>query len=31
MGESVAADWHWRDASKGIIALLDYLEDLEGY
>ena len=31
MGESVAADWHWRDAAKGITALLDYLEDLEGY
>ena len=31
MGESVAADWHWRDAGKGITALLDYLEDLEGY
>ena len=31
MGESVAADWHWRDAGKGISALLDYLEDLEGY
>ena len=31
MGESVAADWHWRDADKGITALLDYLEDLEGY
>ena len=31
MGESMAADWHWRDAGKGISALLDYLEDLEGY
>ena len=31
MGESVAAHWHWRDAGKGITALLDYLEDLEGY
>ena len=31
MGESVAADWHWRDAGKGLTALLDYLEDLEGY
>ena len=31
MGESVATDWHWRDANKGISALLDYLEDLEGY
>ena len=31
MDESVAADWHWRDAGKGITALLDYLEDLEGY
>ena len=31
MGESVAGDWHWRDAGKAIIALLDYLEDLEGY
>ena len=31
MGESVADDWHWRDAGKGITTLLDYLEDLEGY
>jgi len=31
MDEPVAADWHWRDAGKGITALLDYLEDLEGY
>ena len=31
MGESVAGYWHWRDADKGISALLDYLEDLEGY
>ena len=31
MGESVAAEWHWRDAAKGITALLDYLEDLECY
>ncbi|MEC8126736.1 MAG: hypothetical protein VXY13_10430 [Pseudomonadota bacterium] len=31
MGESVAADWHWRDAGKAVTALLDYLEDLNGY
>ena len=31
MGEFLAADWHWRDAGKGITALLDYLEDLVGY
>ena len=31
MGESVAEDWHWRDAGKAVIALLDYLEDLDGY
>ncbi len=31
MGEFLAADWHWRDAGKGITVLLDYLEDLEGY
>ena len=31
MGESVAADWHWRDAGKAVVALLDYLEDLNGY
>ena len=31
MGESVAEGWHWRDAGKAVIALLDYLEDLDGY
>ena len=30
LGESVAADWHWRDAGKAVVALLDYLEDLNG-
>ena len=29
--ESVAGDWHWRDAGKAVVTLLDYLEDLDGY
>ena len=31
MDESVAGDWHWRDAGKAVVTLLDYLEDLDGY
>ena len=31
MGEAIAADWHRRDAARAVTALLDYLEDLEGY
>ena len=28
MGESIAADWHRRDAERAVAALLDYLDDL---
>ena len=28
MGESIAADWHRRDAERAVVALLDYLDDL---
>ena len=30
MGESIAADWHRRDAERAVAALLDYLDDLTG-
>ena len=30
MGESIAADWHRRDAERAVAALLDYLDDLIG-
>ena len=31
MGESAAVDWQWRDAERGLTALLDYLDDLVRY
>ena len=31
MGEAAAADWQWRDAERGLTALLDYLDDLVRY
>ena len=31
MGESAAVDWQWRDAERGLTALLDYRDDLVRY
>ena len=31
MGESGASDWQWRDAERGLTALMDYLDDLVRY